>query len=375
MPSKLPLYLVDKKGSLIRMNPSAPATEDELQELIATHPALISGEEDRLLLIEREYGIADESEGSARWSLDHLYVTQTGIPVLVEVKRAVDTRLRREVVGQMMDYAANAVAYWPSGTAEERFRESCSQRQIDPDVELSNFLGEEMSADAFWRQVDTNFLAAKVKLVFVADQIPAELARIVEFLNDQMKAEVRAIELTYFEGEGVRTLAPRVIGETERSRMQKSGSRPKLAPVTLDQWIAGNITQHGANAIAGSQVFLDLLRNTGAEFDVASTQGSIYSRVQTTTGKNCYPMFLTKAGKVQLGFGWITASEALDSEEARFAFYERFRDAVGDLSNENFKTGFPSFPVERLVDTALVDRLRPVVGEFVAACKIGKSAQ
>jgi hypothetical protein len=35
------------------------------------------------------------------------------VPTLVEVKRSSDTRIRREVVGQMLDYAANAVVYWP----------------------------------------------------------------------------------------------------------------------------------------------------------------------------------------------------------------------------------------------------------------------
>ncbi len=44
------------------------------------------------------------------WALgiDHLYVDAAGVPVLVEVKRSTDTRLSREVVAQMLDYAASA---------------------------------------------------------------------------------------------------------------------------------------------------------------------------------------------------------------------------------------------------------------------------
>lgn len=55
-----------------------------------------------------------------RWSLDHLFLDQDGIPTLVEVKRSSDTRIRREVVGQVMDYAANAVAYWPPSALRQR---------------------------------------------------------------------------------------------------------------------------------------------------------------------------------------------------------------------------------------------------------------
>ena len=70
----------------------------------------------RWLLIAREAGIPDAEGGQARWSLDHLFIDQDAIPTLVEVKRSSDTRLRREVVGQMLDYATNVVAHWPGGS-------------------------------------------------------------------------------------------------------------------------------------------------------------------------------------------------------------------------------------------------------------------
>jgi hypothetical protein len=41
-----------------------------------------------------------------------LFLDQDAIPTLVEVKRSTNTDIRRKVVGQLLDYAANAVAYW-----------------------------------------------------------------------------------------------------------------------------------------------------------------------------------------------------------------------------------------------------------------------
>ena len=64
------------------------------------------------LLSKREAELASEQDGASRWSVDHLFLDQDGIPTIVEVKRSRDTRIRREVVGQMLDYAANAVVYW-----------------------------------------------------------------------------------------------------------------------------------------------------------------------------------------------------------------------------------------------------------------------
>jgi hypothetical protein len=70
-------------------------------------------------LIDRESAVPDTEEGPGRWSVDHLFLDQDCVPTLVEVKRSSDTRIRREVVGQLIDYAANAVVYWPVETLSE----------------------------------------------------------------------------------------------------------------------------------------------------------------------------------------------------------------------------------------------------------------
>ena len=66
-------------------------------------------------------GLAHETGGLDRWSVDHLFIDQDAVPTIVEVKRASDTRIRREVVGQMLDYAANGVVNWPAESLRARF--------------------------------------------------------------------------------------------------------------------------------------------------------------------------------------------------------------------------------------------------------------
>ena len=75
----------------------------------------------RWVLIRREMGVPSVDGGSAQWSLDHLFLDQDGIPTIVEVKRASDTRIRREVVGQILDYAANGIRYWPVESLRSEF--------------------------------------------------------------------------------------------------------------------------------------------------------------------------------------------------------------------------------------------------------------
>ena len=89
---------------------------------------------------------------------------------------------------------------------------------------------DDLSADPeeFWRKVKTNLQAGKVRLVFVADEIPAELRRIVEFMNGQMDpAEVLAVEIKQYVGGESRVLVPRVMGQTVEAQRKKSGSANK----------------------------------------------------------------------------------------------------------------------------------------------------
>ena len=88
-------------------------------------------------------GVADREDGRDRWSLDHLFVDQDAIPTFVEVKRSSDTRIRREVVGQMLDYAANASAYWDAGRLRSSFESRFDDAEAAND-ELAEFIEDDL---------------------------------------------------------------------------------------------------------------------------------------------------------------------------------------------------------------------------------------
>jgi hypothetical protein len=183
----------------------------------------------RWLFIADEAAVPDDADGDGRWALDLLYLDQDATPTLVEVKRKGDSRLRREVVGQMLDYAANAVAYWPGESLRELFAATCGERKLDPSAVLTEFLGDE-DAETFWEMARSNLREGRVRLVFVADRIPSELQRIVEFLNERMNpTEVLALELRRYAGEGLSTHVPRVIGQTSDAQLIKGASTRKTA--------------------------------------------------------------------------------------------------------------------------------------------------
>jgi len=175
------------------------------------------------LLVAREASLASEEDGAGRWSVDHLFLDQDAVPTIVEVKRTTDTRIRREVVGQMLDYAANGVVYWSVDELRAQFEANPESEQDTSD------LLEDPDADPeeFWRKVKTNLQAGKARLIFVSDEIPDELRRIVEFLNGQMDpAEVLAVEIKQYTSQdsGFRTLVTRVVGQTVEAQQKKMGA-------------------------------------------------------------------------------------------------------------------------------------------------------
>ena len=107
----------------------------------------------RLLLIQREMGVPSEAEAGSRWSLDHLFIDEDSVPILVEVKRSSDTRIRREVVGQMLDYAANASSYWRVDALREAIESACRGADIDPDETVASHMNGDADIERFWQDV------------------------------------------------------------------------------------------------------------------------------------------------------------------------------------------------------------------------------
>ena len=224
------IYL-KQNDKLVTMVEQPYEAEELLQKLLADYPGLLAGDEDdgsrKWLLVQRELSIAADENGAGRWSIDHLFIDDRGIPTLVEVKRSSNTEIRRQVVGQLLEYAANAVAYWQLDKLRTTFEANCEAAGMDPSQEISEFT-DESEPDSFWEQVRTNLAAGKLRLVFVADAIPSELARIVEFLNEQMTTtEVIALEVKQYVEEGGQrqTLVPRIVGRTEAARQTKRAGR------------------------------------------------------------------------------------------------------------------------------------------------------
>lgn len=342
------------------MSEGSFASEDMFQSLLEKFPELLTDAEHgaqsprRWILVKREAGISDRKDGGNRWSLDHLFLDQDGVPTLVEIKRATDTRARREVVAQMLDYAANSVRWWKVEDLVTWFEATCAKRNVDPSESISRLVQKEMfGPEDFWKTVQSNLLSGRIRLLFVADKIAPELERIVEFLNEQMSpATVLALELRPFSSGSDRILSPRLIGATARATAQKSVVS-NLPDVSLEDWFS-NLSSLEPAKSEPLRKFADLVAALGAELEVAGQSVAVSIKTLNSSARVAY---LRSYGLVALS-GWMLRKiPGLESEAARVSLLNEFEAAGFKLSNK-YANGEPNIFLPEVDDEATWQKLR-----------------
>jgi hypothetical protein len=376
-----PMFVLRPDGRLEEMRGQDYLTEAHLQELLATYPALLAGElmnpgePPRWILIRREAGIADSPDSGGRWEVDHLFVDHSAIPTFVEVKRSSDTRIRREVVGQMLDYASNAVVHMTVEQMRAWFESL--HREEDPDEVLREVLGPDADTEDFWLRVKTNLQAGRIRLLFVADRIPSELRRIVEFLNTQMDpAEVLAVEVAQYVGGDLKTLVPSLIGQSERTRAAKTsaGRSPR------GDWSPEQSMEELATTSAVLEEVGRAVLEWGATVDGLSWGNAhrVPELIPTVAfeGRPIALFTVSVESRVYLAVHDWRRHPILSTVEEQQEILERVADAVG-VRTSRPRNAWPWFPADALADpeararyfavmTELAERLRDAAGRSEA---------
>jgi hypothetical protein len=311
--------------------------------------------------VRREAAVPSEEEGPGRWAVDHLFLDQDGVPTLVEVKRSSNSDIRRKVVGQMLEYAANAQRYWPIESIQEWFEKTCELQGRDGDDVLQEFIGKETDVPAFWKSVKTNLQAGRIRLLFVADQIPPELQRTVEFLNQQMDStEVFAVEIRQFVGLGSKTLVPRVIGQRisgppeltsgwdarrffDKFQEVHTPAEKQVARKLLD-WasVAPRYVWRGKGRVTGTFVAL-------IDFD----------------NRHYQLFFVSTDGKVSLPFDAYSRRPPFEPEDKRRELLARFNSFLEAKIPEAAIDKYPTFPLAELTDSSKLGQFLNTFEAFI----------
>lgn len=265
--------------------------------------------------------------GAGHLRLDHLFVDTQAVPTFVEVKRSTDTRSRREVVAQMLDYAANGTRYWPLPTLQRLFEEEWQPSGKSSAEALSKHLGADGDPEAFWKDLESNLRSGRVRLLFLADEIAPELQRIVEFLNEQMRpAEVLAVEVRQYQGEGHTAYVPRRIGATAAAKDRKAATERW----TEERFLEAGEAVGGTSLRTGMERFLQWGRARGGRevWGSGAARGSVQFPFKTSSGE-IWPLSLLSSGWLMVPFQAYGSRPPFDTKELRDEYATRLGDVPG----------------------------------------------
>ena len=376
------IFVINEANELLPLTETAYNSEDLLQSLLEDYPDLLAGDQidsetpRQWLLVAREMGVPGEDHGSDRWSLDHLFVDQDAVPTLVEVKRASDTRIRREVVGQMFDYAANANRYWPEGRIREEFDRTCRAKNVDPGEQIGGFLHSDDDAESFWARVDSNLRDGRLRLLFVADAIPPELQRVIEFLNQRMDdIEVLGIEIKQFTNGKIKTMVPRVIGQTEQARERKKDAwhkRPRWTEETFFSALTDRVSQQEVQT--ARTIYDWVCQNYDrVTFGRGKVDGSCIS-VVTAHGRDQYVFSVWTNGRLYVGLNYLKSHAPFSDETLRKELLSALNQVPGVNIDEDNIDGMPLVRLEELAAQGGVDQLLSVFAWAAKAIRASAEA-
>lgn len=134
-------------------------------------------------------------------SVDVVAVEPTGKIHLVECKLAKNPQVRREVIGQLFDYASHLWQVPLDAFAEEWRRRTGTRSPVDE------------ASEEFRDEIARNLNVGRFRLVLAVDEINPQLRRMVEYLN-MMAANTTVIAVEYirYEHDEVEILTPRIYG-------------------------------------------------------------------------------------------------------------------------------------------------------------------
>lgn len=194
-------------------NSTEGVTEADLQNLIHCHPsALPIAEIDPMFT--GAIPVCTELNTPAG-PIDNFLVTPSGLPVLVECKLWRNPEARREVVGQILDYAKE-LSRWSSSDLHREVRRRL-KRVGDPLLELVRAADPSVDEIAFNDALTANLRRGRFLLLVIGDGIREGVEAITEYLGAHagLHFSLGLVELpVYVMSDGSRLVAPRVLART-----------------------------------------------------------------------------------------------------------------------------------------------------------------
>ena len=344
---------------------AAYTNEKTLQSLLGESPSIISIDE-----IRPEAGplVAAIPEVTLPiGSVDLLAFTAEGDIAIIECKLASNAEVKRKVIGQILEYAANV---W-----EMRYEQLDEIVRLRKGVSLIELMRSSIAASEEWdeenfrKNIESALESGRFILIIVVDEINDELSRIVRFLNacGSTNYEFAALEMRRFTAEKAEMLVPRVFGPSKVVRSTSgSGPRHQWDEATFFAELQKN---HDNQVVTVARNILKWAKQAAEVwYGKGSRNGSFVPHFYHKERDHQIFVVWTN-GYLETYFQWYAYKPPFDSMEKRIELAQKLNQIDGVNIPLDMLDRRPSFPLSTLVKEGNLDRLLEVYDWYIAEVK------
>jgi hypothetical protein len=293
------------------------ANESELQNFLLSFPVLIpldDAEPDALPLLP----IGSEVVVSSGF-IDVLYIDASGMLTLAETKLKKNPEARREVVGQILEYAA-ALGQWSTKDVETRAETFLRCDSCLPEYKGLSFqeamaklstrstpeAGETTSVEDIRARIAEALRKGQLRLIIAVDDIHEQLRRTITYLNTYSTFQIYLLQLVRFEDQANREVfVPTLFGYAQKANAERpKGTRWdqerffEVLPAVKDESIqeivrnlytftsdCADLTWWGTGASEGSFSFYYTVNEVRVSVFTVTTRGHVWVNFGYMSGR------------------------------------------------------------------------------------------
>lgn len=292
--------------------------EGHLRDLLARFPELVlagrgDGERRPVWTIGREVPVPSGS-------IDVLLLDGDGGVWVVETKLAKSSEVKKQVVGQVLSYAAD-IATWTAEDLVARASPHLGDLTERIDASLGVGRGQEVLERAAER-----LAAGDLTALVVVDELNTVLRRLVEFVNRYALFELLALQVQVVTHAGARLFFPTVVGEVATPKAVKASDGPGFADLIAAATPATQELERRLDALAAERRWRVKPGPKSKGYELES--GRLLFRL--------YPQ-------------WDMLQLYMEHFRHRPDLDERIRAAIGQVTERAPAPKFPSLPASDLV--------------------------
>ena len=347
------------------LEPQHFSNESLLQDILEKFPEVVAlddlGVTEPFLVIGREVS-------TDAGSIDVLCIDGDGVLTVIETKLARNSQIRREVVGQVLEYVAQVSNWWAPKVIEEAnkyfSKKNINKNLIEYLIESSDQT-QEKGYQYFFEKINSNLRNGKIKIVIASDSIPETLRDTVSFINRYSSFDIFVMQVKSYVKDEMRIYAPTIYGLTQKI--------PTGTERASTQWDEENffreISQLTQDKIDAIKDLYEFSKASEIKWGTGATYGSFHY-VTELEGKKASIFVVNSTGTIEVYFGNLKNIE----HKKLLSFRNELKRIKGLSFPEIEQAGgkFPKFNIDLLLNNESMSIFKSAVNELVEQLEAGK---